>query len=60
MIGIDKLGYIALSNNISHVCKTMVHGYYSHEAHYFDLVLLQAIFWWTDTNNAFSAFYLSS
>ena len=47
--GVDKLCYVALFNNMSHLCKTL-DGYHSKEAYIFDTLLLKAIFWWRDSN----------
>ena len=47
--GVDKMCYVALYNNLSHVCKTL-EGYESVEAHWCDDMLLKAIFWWRDSN----------
>ena len=43
--------YVALYNNLSHVCKTL-EGYESLEAQWCDDMLLKAIFWWRDTTHA--------
>ena len=47
--GVDKMCYVALYNNLSHVCKTL-EGYESMEAQWCDDMLLKAIFWWRDSN----------
>ena len=46
--GVDKMCYVALYNNLSHVCKTL-EGYESMEAQWCDDMLLKAIFWWRDS-----------
>jgi len=46
--GVDKMCYVALYNNLSHVCKTL-DGYESMEAQWCDDMLLKAIFWWRDS-----------
>lgn len=46
--GVDKMCYVALYNNLSHVCKTL-EGYESLEAQWCDDMLLKAIFWWRDS-----------
>mmetsp|Transcript_29771 Transcript_29771/g.33380 ORF Transcript_29771/g.33380 Transcript_29771/m.33380 type:complete len:183 (+) Transcript_29771:1-549(+) len=48
VVGVDKICYVALFNNISHTCKTL-HGYDSQEAYQYDDLLLKAIFWWRDS-----------
>jgi hypothetical protein len=52
--GVDQLCYVAMFNNISHVCKT-IQGYDSQEGYQFDLLLLKAIFWWKDTSGVCSS-----
>ena len=52
--GVDQLCYVAIFNNISHVCKT-IQGYDSQEANQFDLLLLKAIYWWKDTSDLCSS-----
>lgn len=47
--GVDKMCYVALYNNLSHVLKTL-EGYDSAEAQWCDDMLLKAIFWWRDSN----------
>jgi hypothetical protein len=47
--GVDKMCYVALYNNLSHVCKTL-EGYDSTEAQWCDDMLLKAIFWWRDSH----------
>ncbi len=49
--GVDKMCYVALYNNLSHVCKTL-EGYESLEAQWCDDMLLKAIFWWRDSTHA--------
>lgn len=46
--GVDKICYLAMFNNMSHVCKTM-DGFNSIEAFAMDKHLLKAIYWWKDT-----------
>ena len=48
--GVDKICYVALYNNLSHVLKTL-EGYDSAEAQWCDDMLLKAIFWWRDSNH---------
>merc|ERR1719428_1285135 len=48
--GVDKMCYVALYNNLSHVLKTL-EGYDSAEAQWCDDMLLKAIFWWRDSTN---------
>eukprot|EP00535_Pseudo-nitzschia_heimii_P009246 CAMPEP_0197177320 /NCGR_PEP_ID=MMETSP1423-20130617/2967_1 /TAXON_ID=476441 /ORGANISM="Pseudo-nitzschia heimii, Strain UNC1101" /LENGTH=495 /DNA_ID=CAMNT_0042626847 /DNA_START=252 /DNA_END=1739 /DNA_ORIENTATION=+ len=48
--GVDKICYVALYNNLSHVLKTL-EGYDSAEARWCDDMLLKAIFWWRDSTN---------
>jgi len=48
--GVDKMCYVALYNNLSHVLKTL-EGYDSAEAQWCDDMLLKAIFWWRDSSN---------
>lgn len=45
--GVDKLHYVAIFNNISHVCKT-TQGYHSHEAFRYDKLLLKSVYWLLD------------
>lgn len=45
--GVDKIYYVAIFNNISHVCKTL-EGYDSHDAFWYDQQLLKSIYWWKD------------
>jgi len=52
--GVDKMCYVALYNNLSHVCKTL-EGYDSVEAQWCDDMLLKAIFWWRDTTHQSSS-----
>jgi hypothetical protein len=47
--GVDKMCYVALYNNLSHLCKTL-EGYDSMEAQWCDDMLLKAIFWWRDSH----------
>ena len=49
--GVDKLCYVAMFNNISHVCKTL-EGYNSHEAYCFDKMLLKSVFWLKDSSSS--------
>ena len=61
IIGVDTMCYVALFNNISHVCKTLTGlsgsglsgGLYnnhncnfSQESYHYDVLLLKAIYWW--------------
>jgi len=48
--GVDKMCYVALYNNLSHVLKTL-EGYESVEARWCDDMLVKAIFWWRDSTN---------
>jgi len=48
--GVDKMCYVALYNNLSHVLKTL-EGYDSMEAQWCDDMLLKAIFWWRDSTH---------
>merc|ERR1712238_524439 len=50
VVGVDKICYVALFNNVSHTCKTL-HGYHSPEAYQYDDLLLKAIFWWRDSSS---------
>lgn len=51
--GVDKMCYVALYNNLSHVCKTL-EGYDSMEAQWCDDMLLKAIFWWRDSTQQYN------
>ena len=51
--GVDKMCYVALYNNLSHVCKTL-EGYESMEAQWCDDMLLKAIFWWRDSTQQYN------
>ncbi len=51
--GVDKMCYVALYNNLSHVCKT-IEGYESMEAQWCDDMLLKAIFWWRDSTQQYN------
>lgn len=45
--GVDRIYYVAIFNNMSHVCKTL-EGYNSQEALWNDQQLLKSIYWWKD------------
>jgi len=57
--GVDKMCYVALYNNLSHVLKTL-EGYDSAEAQWCDDMLLKAIFWWRDSTNHHTSHHGSS
>jgi hypothetical protein len=49
VVGVDTICYVALFNNISHVCKTLLPPGYncnSQESYQYDILLLKAIYWW--------------
>lgn len=56
---VDKMCYVALYNNLSHVTKTL-EGYESSESHWCDDMLLKAIFWWRDTTHPPSRYHRSN
>jgi len=53
--GVDKLSYVALYNNLSHLCKSLEgcetagDSSSSEEALWCDEMLLKAVFWWRDS-----------
>lgn len=49
--GVERICYLAIFNNLSHVCKTL-EGYESQEAYLYDRLLVRSIYWYKDTETA--------
>lgn len=48
ILGVDRLCYPAVFNNLSHLCKTF-EGYNSYEAYQYDTLLLKSVYWLIDS-----------